>query len=357
MKYQELIKSDARTCLYLIKRGEFKEVSIDETKLSTQSLFLVKKIKNKLYCEPDSQLNEHNILRQLSHPNIIKTYGYDSKDRGIYLDYVNGIDLLDYLRTEVILSEFDIYKIFKQLAAAVHHCHKNNIAHRDLKLENAMIENNKNIILLDFECACVLDENKSTRIEKLCGTIDYFSPELMEFVLIKRIGRQNRYYLLEEKVNKNYNPLQADIWSLGIMLYEMLLREISSDSSSTNSFNDNQGHIYANIITSPGFCFWKNKKNSELKELLSGLLNPDPAKRYDIHDVLNSRWMCKFRNVENKLNKGENHNERVIIIKNNTYYELNYKELIKNNVEYSTLYFSDETKIAKNSYKKSCIIL
>ena len=112
------------------------------------------------------------------------------------------LSLQSYLKSKAAkkLNESEVKLIFKQLVDGVSYLHKNNIAHRDLKLENILIDDNKNIKVIDFGFSLVTPRNKPLNV--CCGTPSYMAPELI--------------------AKKNYYGHLVDIWALGILLFVLL---------------------------------------------------------------------------------------------------------------------------------------
>jgi len=113
-----------------------------------------------------------------------------------------ALSLQSYLKSKAAkkLNESEVKLIFKQLVDGVSYLHKNNIAHRDLKLENILIDDNKNIKVIDFGFSLVTPRNKPLNV--CCGTPSYMAPELI--------------------AKKNYYGHLVDIWALGILLFVLL---------------------------------------------------------------------------------------------------------------------------------------
>jgi len=346
METRRIIKNDGITTLQLISNTKS-----ESEKISKLPSFYIKKTKDPKYTTPDSHINEFNILNLLSHSNIIKTYGYNYKDNGILLDFINGADMYEYLQTDPLLTEYKIYKIFKQIVLATHYCHEKNIVHRDIKLENIMIDKNSKIILLDFEYAYLMESREDKlSVENISGTVDYFPPELLRYIKPVVKDGKEKYALIDQINGHVYNPFKLDIWSLGTILYELIF------------------HCTPKIMTMTGdnnykFCYWKGKKNYELKTLIKGMLMINPNDRYDTNDILNSEWIKKFDKIDKKIKKNifNSYKESLILIKNNNYYEIDYKILKEKNVTLNYLLASSEQnieKLIKNDFKFSpnCII-
>ncbi|KAK5187165.1 hypothetical protein LTR16_009576, partial [Cryomyces antarcticus] len=95
---------------------------------------------------------EISILRGLQHPNIVRLHEMVETERyiGIILEYASGGELFDYILTHRYLKDHNARKLFAQLISGVGYLHKKGIVHRDLKLENLLLDRNKNIIITDF---------------------------------------------------------------------------------------------------------------------------------------------------------------------------------------------------------------
>jgi len=102
---------------------------------------------------------EISILRTLSHPNIVRLHEMVETDRhiGIILEYASGGELFDYILHHRFLKDPPACRLFAQLVSGVGYLHKKGIVHRDLKLENLLLDRNRNIIITDFGFANVFD--------------------------------------------------------------------------------------------------------------------------------------------------------------------------------------------------------
>lgn len=118
------------------------------------------------------------------------------------MELVNGISLLSYLKSmpERRATQENAAYIFKQLTQAVEYCHSKSICHRDIKLENIIIDDSLNLKLIDFGFAAVV--SKSKYLNFFCGTPSYMPPEIVQ--------------------KKEYLGFNADVWCLGILLYTLL---------------------------------------------------------------------------------------------------------------------------------------
>lgn len=117
------------------------------------------------------------------------------------MDYLGDRSLFDYLKKQpnYKMDENVAKALALPLFTALAHCHHNNIAHRDIKLENVIIDSNLNPFLIDFGFACVGSEKI---ISQFCGTPAYMAPEIV---------RKKPYY----------GP-SADNWALGVLVYKLV---------------------------------------------------------------------------------------------------------------------------------------
>ncbi|MCU5745751.1 Stk1 family PASTA domain-containing Ser/Thr kinase [Staphylococcus sp. SQ8-PEA] len=150
------------------------------------------------------QKEVHN-LTQLSHPNIVDVYDIDEgEDDNFYIvmEYLEGPTLNDFIRAHHPLDVPTIINFTHQILEGIEHAHAHQIVHRDIKPHNILITKDKKLKILDFGIAKALSETAKTETNSVLGTVQYLSPE------------QAR----GERTDK-----ATDIYSIGIVLYEMLL--------------------------------------------------------------------------------------------------------------------------------------
>ena len=235
----------------------------------TKKLYALKEIdKRKLlvsYGKCDIIYNEINIHSKLDHENIIKLYNIheDNENINIIMEYAENGNLYELIKKENGFSEYKAFEYFIQVVNAVYYLHSNNIIHRDIKPENILIGDDNKIKLCDFGWAKELTlENRST----FCGTVEYMAPEIVE--------------------NENYD-YRVDIWSLGILLYELLYGHSPFKANSTKNVILNIKHHELTYDD-------KNKNVSHsCKDLIKKLLNSNPQKRYKIKDILEHPFIKK----------------------------------------------------------------
>ncbi len=270
------------------------------------------------YGKLDIIYDEINIHSKLYHQNIIKLYSVyeDDETINIILEYAKGGNLYQLIKDEKNgFSESKAFDYFIQVINAVYYLHSNNIIHRDIKPENILIGDDNKLKLCDFGWAKELTlENRST----FCGTMEYMAPEI--------VGSENYDY-------------SVDIWSLGILLYEMLFGHSPFNGKDTNN-------IILNIKSHELNYDDTNKKiSNSCKDLIQKLLNMNPQKRLKIKDILEHPFIKKhskkflsnkqFTNsinedkIENQLNKKLNDTNNSSNKKEDV--NLNGKKLIRSN--------------------------
>ncbi|WP_300279000.1 Stk1 family PASTA domain-containing Ser/Thr kinase [Peptacetobacter sp.] len=152
---------------------------------------------------------EAEAVASLSHPNIVNVYdvGEDGKVHYIVMEYVNGKNLKEIIQEEGTLDEYTALDISKQIAMALSCAHKRGIIHRDIKPHNILISNEgRNIAkVADFGIAKAVSNSTMTNIGGVIGSVHYFSPE---------------------QAKGKFVTNNADLYSLGIVLYEMLTGKV-----------------------------------------------------------------------------------------------------------------------------------
>ena len=233
--------------------------------------FCAVKVINKNLIENNSKkdciLKEISIQSSITHPNIVKLY-YSSQDNINYymvMEYKSGGNLYKYMKTKGRLNEKEAFYYFIQICSAIYFLHKNNITHRDIKLENILLDNNKkNIYLCDFGWSTDISGRQR---KTFCGTYEYMSPEIIN--------------------NKEYGK-GSDIWALGILLYEMLHGYSPFHPNMRIARNPIEEIIY-NIRK--GKYLINNKISSECSDLIKKLLTPEEKNRIDIEGVIAHPWI------------------------------------------------------------------
>ncbi len=219
-----------------------------------------------MYGRIDIIKNEINIHSKLSHENIIRLYNVyeDENSINLILEYAkngNLYELLSQPENKKGLDEQRAFDYFIQVVNAVYYLHQNNIIHRDIKPENILIGKKGLLKLCDFGWAKELTlENRST----FCGTVEYMAPEIFG--------------------SENYD-FGVDIWSLGILLYEMVIGHSPFKAKNMKSVILN---IKSHDLT------YEKPLSHECRNLIEKILNINPQKRLKIKDILEHPFVKKY---------------------------------------------------------------
>ena len=156
--------------------------------------------------------NESKAIALLKHKNIVKIYDVsDSSDcLFIVMECINGITLKDYIEQQGVLTWRETVHFTSQILRALKHAHSKGIVHRDIKPQNIMLMENGDIKVMDFGIAMLSDYDAATIGNQAIGSVHYISPE------------QARGSKTDER---------ADLYSLGVMMYEMLTGHLPFDGS------------------------------------------------------------------------------------------------------------------------------
>ncbi len=176
---------------------------------------------------------EIHILRGLDHPNIVRLHEMVETERhiGIILEYASGGELFDYILNHRYLKDGPARKLFAQLISGVGYLHKRGIVHRDLKLENLLLDRNKNIIITDFGFANTFDpkDELSEDIEYRLGDKDFIrqmgldQPDARRGDLMQTSCGSPCYAAPELVVSDSlYTGCKVDVWSCGVILVSTL---------------------------------------------------------------------------------------------------------------------------------------
>lgn len=200
---------------------------------------------------------EAEAVANISHPNIVNVYdvGCDGKVNYIVMEYVDGQNLKEIIKNEGTLDEYTALDITKQIAKALGAAHKKGVIHRDIKPHNILISSEgRNVKVADFGIAKAATNSTMTNIGSIIGSVHYFSPEQAKGKSVKN---------------------NADLYSLGIVLYEMLLGKVPFKGDSPISIA--LQHINEDIEFSSEE---KTKIPQSIRTLIKKLTEKDPDDRY-----------------------------------------------------------------------------
>ena len=248
-----------------IGKGAFSEVYVSKH-IKTNESYAIKKMDKNFLLKTINSLqvvyNEIEIQSRIIHPNIIRLYNTYENKKEIYLimEYIKGGNLYSLIKRKNGLNEKESYKYFYQILKAVYFLHKNNIIHRDIKPENILIDELGNCKLCDFGWAVLTNENQLR--STFCGTVEYMAPEIIN----------------NEKYDKS-----IDIWSLGVLLFELI------HGYSPFSINHNiKKHFSMNDlienIKNDNFEIRRNV-SFQCKDIIEKMLEKDSKKRICVEDI------------------------------------------------------------------------
>ncbi len=160
--------------------------------------------------------NESKAIALLSHPNIVKVYdvNFGEKLQYIVMEYIDGITLKEYINKQGAITWNDALFFMTQILRAVQHAHDKGIVHRDIKPQNIILLSSGNIKVTDFGIARFSRSETRTLTEQAIGSVHYIAPE---------------------QAKGEYTDEKADIYSLGVVLYEMLSGEVPFEADSAVS--------------------------------------------------------------------------------------------------------------------------
>ena len=295
--------------LKCLGKGSFGEVYLT-TKQGSNIQYATKKIdKSAMKTDKSRQYleNEINILKEMDHPNIIKLIDVKNTTKYYYLvmEYCNGGDLSKCLayyknKNQKPFSEEVVQYLMRQIVSAICYMHKKNIMHRDIKLEN---------ILVNFDNE--KDAHERNMMKAKIKIIDFgFSRHLKKYELAYSIlgNPINMDPGILKKLNKNDNnkdygyDQKADIWGLGTICYEMLIGKSTFDSESMKEL--------ANKVER-GNYFLPSNLSKEVVSFLNGMIQYDPKKRLSAEQLFNHRFLKRPYSELTKINLKEAQNKIV----------------------------------------------
>ncbi|GAB1301186.1 Putative sperm motility kinase W [Apodemus speciosus] len=206
--------------------------------------------------------SEVELLQSLEHRNIVRFFHKIDTLTTTYviMEYVAGEDLERCLRALGCLKEEEAVPIFQQVVSAIHFLHQRHIAHRDIKLENILVDAAGNVKLCDFGMAIKVTEGQM--LEDICGSLLYWAPEIL--------------------ARKPYNGLAVDMWSLGIVLYVLVTGNFPYVEATTED-------MYRTITTA--MCPIPYHLSKQCHSIIARLLMVPTWYRMTIHELVERPWL------------------------------------------------------------------
>ena len=291
------------TLIKCLGKGAFGEVYLTSRQGSKQK-YATKKIDKKYVSRPKAKKyldNEIKILKEVDHPNIIKLYEVKETTQFFYLimELCNGGSLADRLeeyikKNKKPFPEETVQYLMKQIMSAINYLHSRNILHRDIKLDNILVnfdndedKRNNNVLkakvkIIDFGFARHL-----APAQLAYSTLG--SPVNMDPGILRKLNKMDNQneYGYDEK---------ADIWSLGTICYEMLIGKSTFDA---NSMRDLVRKVES------GNYYLPTTLSKEAVSFLNGMLQYDSKKRLSANQLYNHKFLKKPYSELTKINLKE----------------------------------------------------
>ncbi|CAD0106151.1 unnamed protein product [Aureobasidium uvarum] len=270
--YSELLDKDLRTVGNyavgrLIGKGSFGKVYLASNKLINGS---------KSAKKDDANLaREIHHHRQFLHPHIARLYEVIVTESLVWLvlEWCSGDELYNHLLEHGRMQEKKVQKIFTQLVGAVSYVHSKSCVHRDLKLENILLDKHGNVKLVDFGFTREY-QGTTSYLQTWCGTVCYSAPEMLK--------------------GEKYAGEKVDVWSLGIILYALLCGELPFDEDDEN---ETKQRILKEDPKYPEYV------PEGAKDLLSKLLSRRPLLRPPLADALRHPWLQEYAPQQQEILK------------------------------------------------------
>ncbi|CAI4231887.1 unnamed protein product [Auanema sp. JU1783] len=210
---------------------------------------------------------EIRIMSALNHPNIIQIFEvFENRDKIILvMEYACGGELYDYVSKSGSLPEPEARRIFRQITSAVLYCHKHKVAHRDLKLENILLDQDNNAKIADFGLSNYFSDK--SLLSTFCGSPLYASPEIIN--------------------GTPYHGPEVDCWSLGILLYTLVYGSMPFEG---RDFNRMVRQIKRG-------AYYEPDTPSTASMLIRNMLRVNPERRANIFDIASHWWLNLEENM------------------------------------------------------------
>lgn len=261
---QQLVSSKLRvvgnyTLHRTIGRGTYGKVRLATHRL-TGTRVAVKQIPKRHIPSLIREIHHH---RRLHHPHILQLYEVLQTESYVCMvtELCTGGELYDLVVERGSLSECEALHIFGQLCLGVSYIHEQGIVHRDLKLENILLDSEHNVKISDFGFTRAVEPHQW--LDTRCGTMAYAPPEML--------------------TGARYQGPAVDIWSLGVILYTLLCGYLPFDDESEAVM---QHRIVHSAPELPGTL------SPEAHDILTQLLHKDPSQRPSTRSLLHHSWLC-----------------------------------------------------------------
>ncbi|XP_027932153.1 CBL-interacting serine/threonine-protein kinase 3-like isoform X1 [Vigna unguiculata] len=206
-------------------------------------------------------------MKLIKHPNVVQLYEVMGSKTKIYiiLEFVTGGELFHKILNSGRMREKEARRYFQQLINAVDYCHSRGVYHRDLKLENLLLDSFGNLKISDFGLSALSQQVRDDGLlHTTCGTPNYVAPEVLN--------------------DGGYDGAAADLWSCGVILFVLLAGYLPFDD--TNILNLYKKISAAEFTCPPWLSF-------SARKLITRILNPNPVTRITVSEILRDEWFKK----------------------------------------------------------------
>ncbi|XP_049991901.1 sperm motility kinase 2B-like [Alexandromys fortis] len=271
---EECFQSQYRV-LRTIGQGSNAKVQLAHHRLTGTPVAVKVLHKKKNWCHPI--MSEVDIMMMVNHPNIISLLQVIESEKRIYLimELAEGQQLYQYIRKTGRLQEDEARGIFRQILAGVSYCHELGIVHRDLKPDNIMLDGNGKVKIIDFGLGTQVKPGQ--RLDRHCGAYSFGAPELF--------------------LGKLYDGPKIDIWTVGVVLYFMVVGKVPFDAVTVPEL---RRQVVSGKYTVP------SNLSEELQDLLSHLMTVNPKFRPTVTEVMTHPWLRE------DLEASPNHCEKMV---------------------------------------------
>ena len=256
LEYYEFVKC--------IGKGAFGKVTLGIHKL-TGKYVAIKTIEKSLMKDDFSKrkvFQEVYILKKIRHSNIIRLLEVfeSNKHYLMVMEFAGGGDLLHFIKRRGKMQESDAKFIFKQIVYGLAHIHWRSVIHRDIKLDNILLDWESGVKICDFGVSKIT--KKGQVIKEQCGTPAYIAPEII--------------------TDEGYEGFFVDVWSLGVLLYAMICGTVPFKAPNMEDLHE--------LIKKADFSYpWELTDSA--KALINSCIQLDPFKRITIPEILGHEWL------------------------------------------------------------------
>lgn len=246
-----------------IGEGTFGKVKLGTHILTgeTVAVKILERERIKEIADVERVAREIHILKRVRHAHIIQLYEIIETPKQLFLimEYCNGGELFDYIVECGRVPEEEACRFFQQILSGVEQIHKLNIVHRDLKPENLLLDERKNIKIVDFGLGNIYKDGQL--LKTACGSPCYAAPEMI--------------------ASQWYVPSRCDIWSCGVIIFALVCGYLPFE-------NQNTAALYRNILNAeyqtPKFI------SESARNLIHAILTVDPEKRVTAAQIREHPW-------------------------------------------------------------------